>query len=909
MALTPMMRQYFEIKENYKDCILFFRLGDFYEMFFEDAETAARELELVLTGRDCGLEKRAPMCGIPFHASNSYIGRLVAKGYKVAICEQVEDPKVAKGIVKRDVIKVITPGTYTDSSFVEETKNNYIMTIYSDLERNRCSLAITDISTGDFLATEGELEKGVILDEISKFNPKEIILLDSLDQELIKDITLTTPALISRKPIEYFEEKFEEVLNAQFGEKSNSLSLMVKKSSNALVKYILDTQKISLTNINDIEVYSLVDFMTIDLSSRRNLELTENLREKSKKGSLLWVLDKTETSMGSRMLRRWIEEPLVNKEKITLRLNAVEELFNDLSLNDSLKEALHDIYDIERILGKISNKNANAKDLIALKTSIGKIPNVKGIIENCTSSLLRNYHHNLDDLRDIYELLEKSIKEDPSLTLKDGDLIKDGFNSEIDELRLAKTNGKDWISSLENREREFTGIKSLKVGFNKVFGYYIEISKANYSSIPEGRYIRKQTLANAERFITPELKEIEEKLLGASEKLCSLEYDIFLDIRNEVENHIDRLKTTAKIIAELDCISNLAFVALENDFIKPEINEDGETKIENGRHPVVEKVIPKGEFIPNDTIINKDDNQLLIITGPNMAGKSTYMRQVAIITLMCQIGSFVPASKANISVVDKIFTRIGASDDLAGGKSTFMVEMWEVSNILKNATENSLVLLDEVGRGTSTYDGLSIAWSVIEYICKNKNLRCKTLFATHYHELTKLEGEIHGVRNYSVAVKEVDNNIIFLRKIIEGGADQSYGIEVAKLAGIPDEVINRAKEILEKLEMESSKDNLDLALKEVNASKEDIEEASIKASYEVKETIVEEDKIEIKEEVISKASEAKTHKEDDQIQLDFSAIGKDNLIKELSEVDILSLNPMEAMNRLYALVKEAKNLI
>lgn len=909
MKLTPMMRQYFEIKENYKDCILFFRLGDFYEMFFEDAETAARELELVLTGRDCGLEKRAPMCGIPFHASNSYIGRLVAKGYKVAICEQVEDPKVAKGIVKRDVIKVITPGTYTDSSFVEETKNNYIMTIYADLERNRCSLAITDISTGDFLATEGELEKGVILDEISKFNPKEIILLDSLDQELIKDITLTTPALISRKPIEYFEENFEEVLNTQFGEKSNSLSLMVKKSSNALVKYILDTQKISLTNINDIEVYSLVDFMTIDLSSRRNLELTENLREKSKKGSLLWVLDKTETSMGSRMLRRWIEEPLVNKEKITLRLNAVEELFKDLSLNDSLKEALHDIYDIERILGKISNKNANAKDLIALETSIGKIPNVKGIIENCTSSLLKNYHNNLDDLRDIYDLLEKSIKEDPSLTLKDGDLIKDGFNGEIDELRLAKTNGKDWISSLENREREFTGIKSLKVGFNKVFGYYIEISKANYSSIPEGRYIRKQTLANAERFITPELKEIEEKLLGASEKLCSLEYDIFLDIRNEVENHIDRLKTTAKIIAELDCISNLAFVALENDFIKPEINENGETKIENGRHPVVEKVIPKGEFIPNDTIINKEDNQLLIITGPNMAGKSTYMRQVAIITLMCQIGSFVPASKANISVVDKIFTRIGASDDLAGGKSTFMVEMWEVSNILKNATENSLVLLDEVGRGTSTYDGLSIAWSVIEYICKNKNLRCKTLFATHYHELTKLEGEIHGVRNYSVAVKEVDNNIIFLRKIIEGGADQSYGIEVAKLAGIPDEVINRAKEILETLEMESSKDNLDLALKEVNASKGEINEAAITTSYEVKETLVEENKVEIKEEVISKSSEVKTHKEDDQIQLDFSAIGKDNLIKELSEVDILSLNPMEAMNRLYALVKEAKNLI
>ena len=907
MALTPMMRQYFEIKENYKDCILFFRLGDFYEMFFEDAEIAARELELVLTGRDCGLEKRAPMCGIPFHASNSYIGRLVAKGYKVAICEQVEDPKVAKGIVKRDVIKVITPGTYTDSSFVEETKNNYIMAIYIDLERNRCSLAITDISTGDFLATEGELEKGVILDEISKFNPNEIILLDSLDKELIKDITLTTPALISRKPIEYFEENFEEVLNNQFGEKSKALSLMIKKSSNSLVKYILDTQKISLTNINDIEVYSLVDFMTIDLSSRRNLELTENLREKSKKGSLLWVLDKTETSMGSRMLRRWIEEPLVNKEKITLRLNAVEELFNDLSLNDSLKEALHDIYDIERILGKISNKNANAKDLIALKTSIGKIPNVKGIIENCNSSLLKNYHNNLDDLRDIYDLLEKSIKEDPSLTLKDGDLIKSGFNFEIDDLRLAKTKGKDWISNLESRERDFTGIKSLKVGFNKVFGYYIEISKANYGSIPEGRYIRKQTLSNAERFITSELKEIEEKLLGASEKLCSLEYDVFIGVRDEVEKHIDRLKSTAKIISELDCVSNLAFVALENDFVKPEINENGETKIENGRHPVVEKVIPKGEFIPNDTIINKEDNQLLIITGPNMAGKSTYMRQVAIITLMCQIGSFVPASKANISVVDKIFTRIGASDDLAGGKSTFMVEMWEVSNILKNATENSLVLLDEVGRGTSTYDGLSIAWSVIEYICKNKNLRCKTLFATHYHELTKLEEEIKGVKNYSVAVKEVDNNIIFLRKIIEGGADQSYGIEVAKLAGIPKEVIDRAKEILEKLERESSKDNISLALKEVNTSKEE-EIACFKEVYEFKDDIVE-DKAKFKEEVTFKASEENSQKEDNQIQLDFSAIGKDNLIKELSEVDILSLNPMEAMNRLYALVKEAKNLI
>lgn len=904
MALTPMMRQYFEIKENYKDCILFFRLGDFYEMFFEDAETAARELELVLTGRDCGLEKRAPMCGIPFHASNSYIGRLVSKGYKVAICEQVEDPRATKGIVRRDVIKVITPGTYTDSSFVEETKNNYIMTIYADEERKKCSLGITDISTGDFLSTEGDLDKGVILDEISKFNPKEIILLDSLDPELIRDITLSTPALISRKAINYFEEDFEEVLSSQFGDKASNLSLMVKKASNALVKYILDTQKINLTNITNIQVYSLVDFMTIDLSSRRNLELTENSREKGKKGSLLWVLDKTETSMGSRMLRRWIEEPLVNKEKIKERLDSVDELFSDISLNDSLKEALHDIYDIERILGKISNQNANAKDLMALKTSVSKIPNVKSVIENCNSKLLKYYYENLDDLKDIYDLLEKSIKEDPSLTIKDGDLIKDGFNSQVDELRLAKINGKDWISNLESAEREFTGIRSLKVGFNKVFGYYIEISKANYASIPEGRYIRKQTLANAERFITPELKEIEEKLLGASEKLCALEYEVFLEIRNEVETHIDRLKATAKMIAELDCVSNLAFVALENDFVKPEITEGGESKIENGRHPVVEKVISKGEFIPNDTLINKEDNQLLIITGPNMAGKSTYMRQVAIITLMCQIGSFVPASKAKISVVDKIFTRIGASDDLAGGKSTFMVEMWEVSNILKNATENSLVLLDEVGRGTSTYDGLSIAWSVIEYICKNRDLKCKTLFATHYHELTKLEGEIAGVKNYSVAVKEIDNNIIFLRKIIEGGADQSYGIEVAKLAGIPDEVINRAKEILEALEGEKSSNNdLDMVIKEEKYSEETKDSNFYKIEKEIEKEVV------ISETEVLDIRKNKSKNESSQMQLDFSSLEKDNLIEELSKVDILSLNPMDAMNKLYSLVKEAKELI
>ena len=651
----------------------------------------------------------------------------------------------------------------------------------------------------------------------------------------------------------------------------------------------------SLLNINYLEQYDIINFMTIDGNSRRNLELTENIREKSKKGSLLWVMDKTSTSMGARVLRKWIDEPLISREEILKRLTGVEELFNDFSFNEDLRSLLKDIYDIERIVGKVANGNVNGKDMISLKNSLSKLPAIKSLLSSSTSNLLKEYYENLDVLEDIKTILEKSIKEDPSLSIKEGDIIKDGYSNEVDEFRVAKSHGKEWIASLENSEREITGIKSLKVGYNKVFGYYIEIRKANYSSIPEGRYIRKQTLANAERYITSELKEMEDKILGAEEKLIKLEYEIFLEIRKAVEKEIPRLKASARIVGELDCISTLSKIAVENDYVKPEINESGIIEIEEGRHPVVEKVIGRGEFVSNDTLLNKNDNRLLLITGPNMAGKSTYMRQVALITLMAQMGSFVPAKSANISVCDKIFTRIGASDDLAGGKSTFMVEMWEVSNILKNATPKSLVLLDEVGRGTSTYDGLSIAWSVIEHISNTESLKCNTLFATHYHELTKLEGEIEGVKNYSVAVSEVDDNIIFLRKIVEGGADQSYGVEVAKLAGIPKSVIDRAKEILADLEGTDKGVIQGIEKGEVSKVVECIEEISIEK----------EDSTNDKEKNNKKSNEILEVKE---MQMDFTFIEKEDFVNKISNIDILNLNPMEAMNKLYQIVSEAKSL-
>ena len=873
--LTPMMRQYFEIKENYKDCILFFRLGDFYEMFFEDAKIASRELELVLTGRDCGLEERAPMCGIPFHAASSYIARLVNKGYKVAIGEQVEDPSVAKGIVKRDVIKVITPGTFIESSEDNEYKNTYLMCIIE--ENGSFGVAISDISTGEFKVTSFNSIKSTLLDEITKVNPKEILVDEKTNESILEEISTVSQALITKRNLSKEICNEDELIN-KFSEVCIvNLNDLSKKVSGALLKYIYDTQKMNLTNINLLEYYDIVNYMTIDGNSRRNLELTESLKEKSKKGSLIWVLDKTATSMGGRAIRKWIEEPLIVKKEIEKRLEGVEELFNNGYFNEDLRLLLKEIYDIERIVGKISNKNVNAKDLISLRNSIDKLPGIKTHLSKANSNILKEWFNELDELIDVKTLLSNSILDDPSISVKEGNIIRDGYNEEVDSLRTAKLHGKEWIAALENREREFTGIKSLKVGYNKVFGYYIEISKANYSSIPEGRYIRKQTLANAERFITQELKEMEDKILGAEEKLISLEYNLFVEIREAIEKEIPRLKQSARIIGNLDALSTLALIALENDYVKPSINEEGIIDIKEGRHPVVEKVIGNGEFVSNDTNLNTKDNRLLLITGPNMAGKSTYMRQVALITLMAQIGSFVPAKEANISVCDKIFTRIGASDDLAGGKSTFMVEMWEVSNILKNATSKSLVLLDEVGRGTSTYDGLSIAWSVIEYISNNKNLKCKTLFATHHHELTKLEGNIEGVKNYSVAVSEVDDNIIFLRKIIEGGADQSYGIEVAKLAGLPKDVINRAKEILSSLE-NSNNDNHVEIIKEVAVEKEE------------------------------KPKNKKKVVKEDNYQLDFGSIEKDNLINTIANLDIMSLTPMEAMNELYKITIEAKKL-
>ena len=879
MALTPMMQQYIQIKEKNKDCILFFRLGDFYEMFFEDAETASRELELVLTGRDCGLEERAPMCGIPYHAANNYISRLVAKGYKVAICEQLEDPSAAKGIVKRDIVRIITPGTFTDSSFLEDNKNNFILSIYLDSSANECGLCFADISTGEFNSTSFTMDYSLIVDEIYKFSPREILIQNTFDLTTLQDIIDKMDITTTTREESYFNSSAEDNINNQFAAiDMNSYGKATLYSANGLLNYIYETQKISLSNINKLEYYTVLDYMNMDINSRRNLELTENIRDKSKKGSLLWVLDKTNTAMGSRMLRKWVEQPLIKKEAICSRLNAVEEIKEDYTLLSDLKDMLRNVYDMERICGKISSQNVNAKEMLSLKHSLNNIPKIKASLSQVKSSLLNYINNNIDELSDIYDILERSIIESPALSIKEGNIIKDGFNSDIDELRKAKAHGKEWIAALENNEREVTGIKSLKVGYNKVFGYYIEISKANYSLIPDGRYIRKQTLSNAERYLTQELKEMEEKILGAEEKLYSLEYSIFSNIRNTVEKNIDRLKKTARLISELDCLLSLSEVALQNNYNKPVINIEGCIKIEEGRHPVVEKVIKEGSFISNDTYVDNEDSQMLLITGPNMAGKSTYMRQIALITLMAQIGSFVPARTAEISICDRIFTRIGASDDLSSGKSTFMVEMSEVANILSNATKNSLVLLDEVGRGTSTYDGLSIAWSVIEYMCNNSSLRCKTLFATHYHELTKLEGKINGVKNYCVSVKEIGNEIVFLRKIIKGGADQSYGIEVAKLAGLPSAVIERSKEILLDLEKNNK--------------------SEVKSLNEVAVTI--NNNVDDKE--INKTTKKSTR------QLNFMDLEKDSFIEDISSIDILNITPMEAFNKLYEIVKKSKTI-
>lgn len=892
MGPTPMMRQYLEIKEKCKDCILFFRLGDFYEMFFEDAEVVSRELELVLTGKSCGLEKRAPMCGVPFHASRMYISKLISKGYKVAICEQLEDPATTKKLVKRGIVKIITPGTYTDSSFLEDTRNNYIMSMYNDIKSNMCALCFVDVSTGEFNCTEFIIDEALIMNELSKFNPREILVQEDANEKILSLIKERFNVTCTSLDNECFEKDALEHLKKQFSNIDNkNYSNILLYSANGILTYIHETQKLNLHHINELNFYNVVDYLSIDINSRRNLELTETLRDKSKKGSLLWVIDKTNTAMGARQLRKWIEQPLIEKEAITLRLDAVDELICNMNTHEDLKESLNQIYDIERLVGKISSKSVNAKELISLKNSIEKIPNIKKLLGNFQCELLKNMYENLDELKDIYDTLDKAICDNPSISVKEGNIIKSGFNSKVDELRGAKAHGKEWIASLENNEKEVTGIKSLKVGYNKVFGYYIEVTKTNLELVPQDRYIRKQTLSNCERYITPELKEVEDKVLGAEEKLINLEYNIFIEIRDNIEKHIVRMQNTAKLISEVDCISSLASTALAYNYVKPNISEDGEIDIKEGRHPVIEKLLSSGEFVANDTIIDNKDNQMLLITGPNMAGKSTYMRQIALITILAQIGSFVPAKSAKISVCDKVFTRIGASDDLAAGKSTFMVEMWEVANILKNATNRSLILLDEVGRGTSTYDGLSIAWAVIEYICKNSNMRSKTLFATHYHELTKLEGVVKGVKNYSIAVKKVGEDIVFLRKIIEGGADESYGIEVAKLAGLPKEVITRSKEILSNLEVNNSAETK--SEKKENTIKA---EDNIKIDSKVKEEVVVEKQQKVEKQNVTLK------------QMDFTEIEKDKLISDITSMDILSMTPIDSLNRLYEIVKRAKAL-
>ena len=806
---SPMMQRYLETKEEYKDCILFYRLGDFYEMFFDDAITASRELELTLTGKDCGQEERAPMCGIPHHAAEIYISKLISKGYKVAICEQLEDPKKAKGIVKRGVIRVVTPGTLVESNMLEERKNNFIMSIFKS--GIYYGISVCDISTGEFYSAEikDNYNFPMLLDEIARYTPSELLvnsMMSNCQEEIGKIKERFENIYITNFNDKFFTSELNNI-NLRFnivdnnGKKVENIQdkTLAVSSINALVEYIEETQKTTLDHINKITVYQLSKYMALDINARRNLEITEKMRDKSKKGTLLWVLDKTSTSMGGRLLRRWLNDPLIDVKEINKRLSAVKELKDSIMLRGDVIENLKKVYDIERLAGKMAFGNANARDMITLKNSLYKLPDVKNVLKECKSAYLEELYEKLDELQDIYTLIENSIVDDPPMTIKEGGIIKLGYDEEIDKLKTAQTEGKNWLIQLEAEEKEKTGIKNLKIGFNKVFGYYLEVTKSFLDKVPD-RYVRKQTLTNAERYITEELKTLENQILGAEERVVNLEYEAFTKIRGEIAKNVRRLQTTSEVISTLDVLTSFAQVAEDMNYCMPEVNDTGIIDIKNGRHPVIEKIMGVGTFVENDTYLDRNENRLAIITGPNMAGKSTYMRQVALITLMAQVGSFVPAESANIGVVDKIFTRVGASDDLSMGQSTFMVEMMEVATILKEATKNSLVILDEIGRGTSTYDGLSIAWAVAEYIADTEKCGAKTLFATHYHELTELENKIDGIKNYSIAVKEKGEDIIFLRKIIKGGTDESYGIHVAKLAGVPKVVTTKANEILRSLE-------------------------------------------------------------------------------------------------------------
>jgi DNA mismatch repair protein MutS len=867
-----MMQQYFQIKEQYKDTILFFRLGDFYEMFFEDAILASKELEITLTGKDCGLEERAPMCGVPYHSVDSYIAKMIEKGHKVAICEQTQDPSEAKGLVERQVIRIISPGTVIESSMLDEKTNNYLLSLFKD--NSSYGISGADLSTGEFFISEilsgNQMDK--LLDELSRIRPSEILINEDLQMDTFLLDTIRSrfsPYITPYHEWAFQKSNAERCLLEHF--KVQSLDgfgcqdmIYGICAAGALLEYLSETQKNALLHINQIKAYFPQSYMVLDAAARRNLELTETIRGKGKKGSLLWLLDKTNTAMGGRMLRQWVQQPLVQKIAIEERLDAVEELISQPFLMDEIKEQLAKVYDLERLASRVAFGTANARDMLSLKQSLAMLPAVRDLLAQCKCQLLTDYYNRIDILEDIHGLLEQSIFEEPPVSLKEGNLIKSGWNESLDHYRLAMSEGKNWIAALEQQERDKTGIKSLKIGYNKVFGYYIDVTKSYFDMVPES-YIRKQTLANSERYITQELKKVEDSILGAEDKSIRLEHQLFTEVREQTAAQVSRIQSSAAILAALDALYSLAQVSYENHYARPDIKEDGSLNIKEGRHPVVEKTLPHGLFVPNNTSLKTGEDHLMIITGPNMAGKSTYMRQAALIVLMAQIGCFVPAQKAEIGIVDRIFTRVGASDDLASGQSTFMVEMSEVANILNNATSGSLLILDEIGRGTSTFDGLSIAYAVVEHICQDPALKAKTLFATHYHELTELEGRIPGVKNYCIAVKEQGDDIIFLRRIIRGGADKSFGIQVAKLAGLPEEVIERAKRILAQLE------------------ESDINKPKARKKMKVSEP------------------------EGDYIrQLDMFGSKPSEVEKELMDLDVNTITPIEAIGILHRLAQKAR---
>lgn len=882
--LTPMMLQYMEIKEKHKDSILFFRLGDFYEMFFDDALTASRVLEITLTGKNCGLEEKAPMCGIPYHSAKGYISKLVLKGYKVAICEQVEPPSSA-GIVKREVVRVITPGTVIDNDMLDEKQNNYLSSV--TVLKNSCSISYVDVSTGNMLSTEFKdhiNDKNIIdlYNEICKIKPSEILSnkdleeifsehkLNSLDT-VLKNLNITDQGTDTDYYLNMIKDHFKVISTEVFGIYAEDRASIL--SIGNLLEYLYSTQKISLDHINQLDCYKTDDYMIIDNSTRRNLELTDPIRGIDKKNTVFNVIDHTKTAMGARKLKKWLLEPLQDLESIGYRHDAVEELYNNIIVSNNIREHMKSIYDIERLMSKITYGNCNARDLNSLNQSIEVLPDLKFDVSSLDTKLFNEISKEMDTLHDIHDMIATSIVENPPVTIKEGNLVRDGYNEELDELRNISVNGKEWLNGLIDQEKEKTGIKNLKIGFNKIFGYYIEVTKSYLGLVPE-EYIRKQTLANAERYITPDLKDMEVKILNAESKIVDIEYEIFNDIRLFVKNQIERIQKSAEMVSTVDALNSLCTTALKNGYIRPEITENGVINIVNGRHPVIEKVLKDERFIENSTYLDKDENRFSIITGPNMAGKSTYMRQVALITILAHIGSFVPAEKAQISLVDKLFSRVGASDDLSSGQSTFMVEMSEVSNIINNATENSLIILDEIGRGTSTYDGLSIAWSVTEYI--TNNIMAKTLFATHYHELSELEDKIKGINNYKIMIKESGENIIFLRKITKGSIDKSYGIQVARLAGLPKNIINRSFQLLEKLEeIDLNKKN---SLNFVDTKSDDEASSSTNESME-------------------------------QVSFwNYDARYKDFISENILNLNINSMTPLDSLNMMNELIKKAREL-